>query len=313
MPRPVSNIHDKFVKELLAEKERAVAFLEGLLPPDLVALLEFDSLTYLNTSYLSQSLKASYSDVVWRVALKQDQTLQVCLLLEHKSYPDPFVGFQLLEYIAQAYKSQRKEAKAFEVVVPVLYYHGSSQWDYKSLRSHFTRYVPQLLSYVPDFATVFIDLQSMQVAQIERLRNGLVRTALEVQRYYADPQEINEQVGRIIESLGPYLESNFVDIIFVYLLQNERLSRHTFRQAVQQFPPHLSEKAMSIYDELIQEGIEKGRAEGIEKGIEKGRAEGIENTILRAFDNGLPLDTILLITGENIEKVNEVLKRNGRN
>lgn len=61
---------------------------------------------------------------------------------------------------------------------------------------------------------------------------------------------------------------------------------------------------MSIYDELIQEGIEKGRAEGIEKGIEK--------TILNAYDNGFVLEDILVITGESAEKIREVLKRNGR-
>ena len=61
---------------------------------------------------------------------------------------------------------------------------------------------------------------------------------------------------------------------------------------------------MSTYDQILQAGIEKGRAEGIEKGIEK--------TILNAYDNGVSLDLIQLITGESAEKVKEVLKRNGR-
>ena len=61
---------------------------------------------------------------------------------------------------------------------------------------------------------------------------------------------------------------------------------------------------MSTYDQILQAGIEKGRAEGIEKGIEK--------TILNAYDNGVSLDLTQLITGESAEKVKEVLKRNGR-
>ncbi|TAF93384.1 MAG: hypothetical protein EAZ32_19055 [Cytophagia bacterium] len=65
---------------------------------------------------------------------------------------------------------------------------------------------------------------------------------------------------------------------------------------------------MSIYDELIQEGMERGRAEG----IEKGRAEGIEKIILNAFDYGIALDLIGAITGENLEKIEAVLKKNGR-
>ncbi|TAE40287.1 MAG: hypothetical protein EAY79_04210 [Runella slithyformis] len=65
---------------------------------------------------------------------------------------------------------------------------------------------------------------------------------------------------------------------------------------------------MSIYDELIQEGMERGRAEG----IEKGRAEGIEKTILNAFDNGVSIEFIRTITGESIEKVRQILQKNER-
>ena len=57
---------------------------------------------------------------------------------------------------------------------------------------------------------------------------------------------------------------------------------------------------MSIYDELIQEGCTKGIAKGIEKGI------------LNAFDNNIDLKTIQVITGESLDKIKEVLKKNGR-
>jgi flagellar biosynthesis/type III secretory pathway protein FliH len=73
---------------------------------------------------------------------------------------------------------------------------------------------------------------------------------------------------------------------------------------------------MSIYDELIQEGIKRGRAEvigkGCAEGIEKGYAESLEKIILNAFDNGIALDLIGAITGENLEKIEAVLKKNGR-
>jgi hypothetical protein len=61
---------------------------------------------------------------------------------------------------------------------------------------------------------------------------------------------------------------------------------------------------MSIYDQLIAEGVEKG----IEKGIER----ELEKTVLNAFDNQISLETIRIISGETIEKINEILKRNAR-
>ncbi len=65
---------------------------------------------------------------------------------------------------------------------------------------------------------------------------------------------------------------------------------------------------MSLYDELIQEGILRGKLEGIEEGIEK----GIEKIILNAYDNKIDLQTIRLISGESLEKINSILIRNGR-
>ena len=61
---------------------------------------------------------------------------------------------------------------------------------------------------------------------------------------------------------------------------------------------------MSLYDELIQEGIEKG----INLGIGKVKIE----VILKAYDNQLSLSTIQLLTDESEEWILEVLREHGR-
>ena len=71
----------------------------------------------------------------------------------------------------------------------------------------------------------------------------------------------------------------------------------TFKQHL---PEPIIKKVMSTYDRIL----EQGRAEGIEKGIEK--------TILNAFDNNIDLKTIQVITGESLDKIKEILKKNGR-
>ncbi|TDB57115.1 Rpn family recombination-promoting nuclease/putative transposase [Arundinibacter roseus] len=304
MPQRITNIHDKFVKDLLSQKELAIAFLQEYLPGEVAQILVFESLSYQNTSYLSNNLKASYADMVWRVNTTLDFPLQICLLLEHKSYIDPQVNFQILEYLALAYQKQWKEKKPLELIVPILYYHGTQHWDYKPLISHFEQYPHFLHKYLPAYLTEFVNLQAMNGQHIQQLKHGLLRTALSIQRYYFDHKELNHNIEQILDSLNPYLDSNFIDVIFVYLLQNDQLDKESFKEKLQILPPDLNKKAMSIYDELIQEGIEKGKAEGL--------AEGIEKTILNAFDNGISFDIIRMITGESDEKIRDVLKKNGR-
>lgn len=66
----------------------------------------------------------------------------------------------------------------------------------------------------------------------------------------------------------------------------------------------MSTKLMSLYDQLIQKGIKKG----IDKGIEK----ALERTVLNAYDHGIDVGMVRLITGESEKKIKLILKKNSR-
>lgn len=146
-----NNIHDKFIKELLSNKDIAEAFLQEYLPKKIVEVLDFKTMTYLNPSYLSKQLQASYSAMVWRISTLNNEAVKVCLLLEHKSYPDANVAFQMLEYIALGYQTQLKNKQRPELIVPVLYYHGQEKWQFKSVKQHFSQLPAHLQLYVPSY------------------------------------------------------------------------------------------------------------------------------------------------------------------
>jgi len=99
MPKNIVNIHDKFTKSILSDKEMAIAFIEGYLPKDIIELLNLQSLEYLNTSYLTKEMKSAFSDLVMNICLKNGEKVKICILLEHKSYIEPLAAFQILEYL----------------------------------------------------------------------------------------------------------------------------------------------------------------------------------------------------------------------
>ncbi|TAF28562.1 MAG: Rpn family recombination-promoting nuclease/putative transposase [Runella slithyformis] len=225
MPKPPTNIHDKFIKELLSNRDVAEAFLREYLPQAVVEILDFKTMTYLNTSYLSKQLQASYSDMVWRIATHHHEAIKVCLLLEHKSYPDPNVAFQMLEYMALGYQTQLKNKQGLELILPVLYYHGQDKWQFKSVSQHFEHLPLPFQPYVPSYKTSFVNLNDLSQAQIMGLKHGLLRAALLLQHHYFDPEKLNNSISNILESLNPYLHLNPTEFIFVYLIQNGRLNR----------------------------------------------------------------------------------------
>lgn len=304
MPRKVQNIHDKFIKELLSNREVAESFLREYLPQQVVSLLDFQTMTYLNTSYLSKQLQASYSDMVWQISTLENETVRVSVLLEHKSYPDANVAFQMLEYIALGYQTQLKNKQGLELIIPVLYYHGLEKWQFKSISQHFENLPDEFKIYIPNYATETIDLNSLRQEQILGLRHGLLRAALLLQQTYYDAEGLNNSIKNILESLNPYLDLNPTEFIFVYMIQNGKLNKGQLEESLKILPPPFSDKIMSIYDELIQEGIEQG----IQRGVKQNRI----STILNAFDNGLDLNLIRVISGESLENIKDILKENNR-
>ncbi len=104
------------------------------------------------------------------------------------------------------------------------------------------------------------------------------------------------------------MESNATDAIFVYMVEGVRFQKKELADAVKILPDTMSNKVMTIYDQLILEGRQLGKKEGIEQGI----AQSLQTTVLNAFDNGVEIPLIRLITGETEEKINAILRQNKR-
>ena len=83
--------HDDFIRNILSNKEIAVAYFESFLPQFVKDKLDFSQLTQLPDTYLSDELKKSLSDIVYSCGLKNKKdSLKVSLLIEHKSHPDKY-------------------------------------------------------------------------------------------------------------------------------------------------------------------------------------------------------------------------------
>ncbi len=300
MPRNITNIHDKFIKQILSNKELAVEFLQQYLPEPLTSVLDFETLNQQDTSYITDGLKTSYSDLIWGVKMKGKESLQISLLLEHKSSAEPNTTFQLLEYLALGYQKQLREKKKPELIVPILYYHGKKSWKFKPLDEYFVIYPDLLKKYLPLFSAEFINLKEVSSEQIYAFKNGLLASAVMLQKYCFDPEELAAHLERIVENLNPYLESNVTNSIFVYMIRGIRLEKSYLADAVKKLPKDMSTKVMTIYDQLILEG----REQGIEKTVQK--------TVLNAYDAGIDIATIRIITGESEEKIKQILVQNKR-
>lgn len=296
--------HDNFIKQLLSHRELAVDFLREYLPGPLASLIDFETLTPLDTSYVSKDLKATFSDLVWSATIHGKKKLRISLLLEHKSFVDSRVAFQLLEYLASGYRKQIKEQKTVEPIIPILYYHGRKGWEFKAMDTFFSEYPEVVKPYLPAFATEFVDLQKIPHEQIFALTHNLLTSAILCQKYYFDPAGFEKHFRAIFENLAPYWERNVTYSIFVYIMQNPHLDQEFIKESIKNLPKDMSTKVMTAYDQLIAQGREQGIAEERERSMVK--------TVLNAYDNGFDLTSIRLIIAESEERINDILKQHKR-
>ena len=124
-----------------------------------------------------------------------------------------------------------------------------------------------------------------------------------IKRNIADGMEIAQAIRKAMQ----YCEES--NIMKEFLQQHER-------EVVDMVNFEWNQK--DFEEAILEEGIERGRAEGMERGMERGRAEGMEHGMKRGREQGkvdivlemlrdkLPLETIARISKFSMERVQEL-------
>ena len=63
----------------------------------------------------------------------------------------------------------------------------------------------------------------------------------------------------------------------------------------------------SVYDQMVQKGIEQGIEKGIEQGIDKGKIIAYKTIALNMFKMGMDIDKITIAVGQDINTIKKWL------
>ena len=173
---PIHNPHDAYFKATFGKIDFAKDFLKNYLPRELVDLVNINTLSSEPTSYLTKELEEQFTDLVYKAEIKGEKAY-ITFLLEHKSYPDRMVIFQVLKYIisiweekirndVESKKAENKILKTNEIelpiIIPLVVYHDKNKWNIKrSLGEMIPHYknLPDIIKrYIPNYQYLLIDL-----------------------------------------------------------------------------------------------------------------------------------------------------------
>jgi len=319
----ITNIHDKYFRELFSKKEIMQDFLIGALP-NVAKYLKLNTLTLDETTYIDENLQNTYSDLVYSCKYKTSYRLKIALLFEHKSYVPQHPYLQLLGYMLKIWETNVKQNKKLIPVIPILFYHGKKKFEQKKFDSYFEKMDNLLRNYLPNFDFEVINTKFLSDAAVKILFNQVaLRTGLLLMKHIFDStEELLEKLLVIFADFKKLQESDmgkrFLDTTMIYFFSGTKLNVETVKTSAEKLNFELGEVFESTAYKLIKqgelEGLRKGELEGLRKGelegLRKGELEGLrkkeEEIALKMIRKGWKDNEILEMAEISLEQVKKL-------
>jgi predicted transposase YdaD len=155
--------HDNLFQYVLSRPEHAAEHLKAQLPPEIVSMVRWETLSLQPGTFVDTDLEALHSDLLFEAKLSGRETLYLYLLCEHQSMPDPLLPIRLLRYMVRIWSrwlEQNKNKLPLPFLVPLVLYNGERRWnvprDLAGLVAE--RHRESFASFLPDFTYVLQDL-----------------------------------------------------------------------------------------------------------------------------------------------------------
>jgi len=257
----MDNLHDKYVKEKLLNKQNAIDFLKVALPDNLLAQLNLETLISTQSTFVSEHNREIFSDIIFECKRIDGEEVYCNILIEHKSYKDTKVAFQIGRYLMAAYNQQIKNGDNFKPIIPILFYHHQSQWDFQNMETFFTNVPDDFMRYIPKFEIIFFDVKNLSDDVIINIRNIAILTMLLTQKHIKNIEDLLDKLSNIYEALQTQEERNNFKQNIVYIIKIADKRQNIIEILNKKIDKPINKVVMSLYEEITLKGVEVGRME----------------------------------------------------
>ncbi|NJN77041.1 MAG: Rpn family recombination-promoting nuclease/putative transposase [Saprospiraceae bacterium] len=303
--------HNNFFTFVFSQKDLVQDFLTQL-TTEIAAEIDINSLELDNTTYVNKALDELYSDIVYSAKTKDDKSVKIALLFEHKSYPEKYPRLQLMDYMLGIWRQNQQDKVDLIPIIPILFYHGERKWEYRKFEQHFD-INKRLQQFLPKFDYTLIDLANYSDEFILSLKQSFLINSLIAFKHKNDDDYVRQNYTKIFINLEGVSEtelgSNYIRTLTVYIISSTKIKSKEMIELIEKLPPKVEYKAKTTAQQLFEEGIERGIEQGVERGVEKEKRntenksiqiaieaaiDGFEAKVISKFTK-IPLEIITLI------------------
>nr|WP_323680749.1 Rpn family recombination-promoting nuclease/putative transposase [Tellurirhabdus rosea] len=184
-----------------------------------------------------------------------------------------------MRYQLNSWELARKQKMKPTLLIPVVIYHGKSRWQYEPMKSYFSGVPEELHRFVPDFAYLLFDISHYSDERLLAFRNRFLATSFFLMKHRENERRLLEERERLFVWLEEFLETetgeNYLRTTVVYLSKNlEPRPRDFFKQLFQ--TERSQRRVMTTYDQIIEEGVVKGKLEAFGILLKVAHQQGID-------------------------------------
>lgn len=308
--------HDGYFREAFETIRIAKAFLKKALPQEALVELDLDQLAIEKRHFNDELFKEKIADVVYRVPIKgceENEYIEFFVILEHKSYSDNFVIFQLWCYVfhlcrlifqrAKDKKQANSEFK-FSPVVAIIVHHGESRFHGVTELSQLFFSLPGLKKYLPRLEAILFDLNAIEddAPKLNDPDTPELKAIFMVLKVVFR-QDIAPTLREVLRTLKPYSDDpttrRLIRLSYIYLANSAKYWEQNCEAMLQTFQEIEGGETMPT---MIENWIAESKAEG----KVEGKAESVIRILVRKWSR-VPQslkDRIFAI--EDIKKLEEL-------
>jgi predicted transposase/invertase (TIGR01784 family) len=301
----INDPHDGYFKKLFEDKKQAQSFIENFLPETIKLHMDLTTIELEKDSFVDTELKKFFSDLIYRIKIKE-KVSYLYILIDHKSYPDKWIAFNLARYVIKIWEREIKKGKSLPAIIPCVFYHGRDDWKIGLRLSDLYQDVPfELKKYMLDFEYQLFDITKWTDDNIKGT-SKLVLGLRILKHIFDNPDELQQilnQNGSLLKEIwSDDHGKEFLESFLRYLFTSEIDIESARKVFVTNISQSGGDFVMSTAEKLIKQGLEKGLEEGLEKGKKEKQIEIAKNMLEENADKSF----ISKVTGLHTNEIEQI-------
>ncbi|ARD87033.1 transposase (plasmid) [Rickettsia bellii] len=307
--------HDELFKKVMSEPVAAREFLEHYLPVSFKNKINLNSVKIEKESFVTEDLRKRLSDVVYSVALKNDNDkAYVYVLIEHQSSSDYWIAFRLWQYmllLCERHKENSKEKTKLPLICPIVVYANDKPYNAPRSFWEFFEDSKTAKALMSD-EYLLVDLQKQSDDEIEKKKHlGMMEYMLK----HIKARDILNLWQTLLERFESIIEidknNGYIYIKWLLWYSDAKIPEDKQAELVSIIAKHLNKADQeglmkTIADKYIDEGIAQGMQIGEAKGMQIGEARGKYEVAKNMLAAGSDISFISKVTGLSISEINKL-------